>query len=650
MSELLITLPSVLLIGLGTLQSILFHDAKVTLNYATFEAARRGAVNHAQSDVMREELGLRLAPLYGGDGSAQKAIAAITRASLDVQDRRYTEIEIINPTIEAFDEYGREILDPGTDEVHFGIPNTHLRWRDRSVGTSGVNIQDANLLKIKVTYGYSLKLPLIDRLLPALMRHIDPQHSHYYNARRLPITSVATVRMQSDAWRDENNVHMHPSGASATALTTQDDPGQGQTPPNEEEGQGGYDNSQSDGETPTESAEDDSDSHTAESEGDDLPPIAEGDDQGRGACDNPATPADESASPASQGNATASTQIANPIHVVTGNKYQQEVDLSPLPGPLGLLFKRHYNSHSEDKGPLGYGWRHSYELSLKPAGEGYRLHQSDGRVIHFSPNEDHPEQFSAPRHSDGWLQVNQAQLTWHWRDGRQLQFNPQGQLRRIVMASGQTLTLYYDPQGEFFLVRDPQGRQLSLDHYPNGRIKAFYDPSGKATRYRYDEIGNLHQVIRPDGTTRIYHYEDPHDRHNLTGITDERGERYASWAYDEQDRAIRSTHAEQVGQVSLDFTTPGQTQVRQPGQAQHLHQRNPKRRGISQRHPRPGLFQLRKRRCQLPLQRAPATDRDHHPRGHHPTLPLRPTGQDQRDHPGSGRRAPPDPGALRLRR
>ncbi|MEW7996631.1 MAG: DUF6531 domain-containing protein, partial [Candidatus Thiodiazotropha endolucinida] len=526
-------------------------------------------------DAMRRELGLRLAPLFGGDGSAEKALSAITRASLDVQDSRFTEIEIINPTIEAFDEFGREIVDPRTGDVHFGIPNSHLRWRERDVGRSGVNIQDANLLKVKVTYGYQLKVPLMDRVIPAVMRLVDPAHIHYYNARRLPITSVATVRMQSDAWRDGNNIHMMPPGGGATPPSTEDDPQNGGATPDDDEGQGGDDN---DMDTPTdgdEQASGEGDSDTGDhgsgdtdtgdsgngnnSDGDDLPPISDGDDQGPPPCDPDDAPG-LTDSPTAQNAGIASSHTGNPIHVVTGNKYQQEVDISPLPGTLGLLFKRHYNSHSQYTGPLGHGWSHSYDLGLKPDGDGYRLRQSDGRVIHFQLS-DNPEHFTAPRISDGWLRINQAQLTWHWRDGRQLQFSPQGQLQRIVLATGQTLRLFYNPQGKLFLVRDPQGRELSLDHYPNGRLKALYDPSGQATRYRYDDVGNLQQVTRHAGTTRLYHYEDPHDRHNLTGITDERGIRYATWAYDDKDRAVLSTHADQVGQVSLDFSTPGETQV-----------------------------------------------------------------------------------------
>ncbi|MCU7920592.1 MAG: pilus assembly protein, partial [Candidatus Thiodiazotropha sp. (ex Epidulcina cf. delphinae)] len=564
MTELLVSLPLLLLLGLGGLQTALLYDAKTTLNYATFEAARTGAVSHAQSDAMREELGLRLAPLFGGDGSVRKAMAAITRSSLDVRNKGFTKIEIINPTIEAFDDFGRDLYDPQTDEVRFGIPNGHLRWRSRSIGSSGVNIQDANLLKIKVTYGYKLRVPLMDRLIPALMSRIDPQNFIFYTVGRIPITSVATVRMQSAAWRDEGNIHAEGHGGGATP-PVEEAAGQIDLPPYEENGQeGSEDDNGAGGEGENNTGDNETDEDAASdndpADDDDLPSISDGDDQGAPTCDNPATTADETASPTARPSGIAGSHTGNPIHVVTGNKYQQETDLPALPGTLGLVFSRHYNSHSDYAGPLGHGWRHSYDVHLQAEAEGYRLRQSDGRVIRFQATET-PGHYTAPRLSDGWLRVNDAQLTWHWRNGQQLQFNPQGQLRYIVHPTGQILSLYYNPQDELFLVRDPQGRTLGLDHYPNGRIKALYDPTGQAARYRYDAVGNLHQVTRPDGSQRIYHYDDSHDRHNLTGITDERGVRYATWAYDDQDRAILSTHADQVGQVSLDFSTEGETRV-----------------------------------------------------------------------------------------
>jgi hypothetical protein len=80
-----------LLMGLGGLQSTLMFDVKTTLNYATFEASRKGAVNHARVTPCAKSSVYVSPPLFGGGGSASKDMAAIIRASLDVQDSRFTE-------------------------------------------------------------------------------------------------------------------------------------------------------------------------------------------------------------------------------------------------------------------------------------------------------------------------------------------------------------------------------------------------------------------------------------------------------------------------------------------------------------------------------------------------------------------------------
>ena len=46
----------------------------------------------------------------------------------------------------------------------------------------------------------------------------------------------------------------------------------------------------------------------------------------------------------------------------------------------------------------------------------------------------------------------------------------------------------------------------------------------------------------PDTANRQYHYEDTNDVQLLTGITDETGQRYASWTYDAEGRANFSAH------------------------------------------------------------------------------------------------------------
>ncbi len=55
----------------------------------------------------------------------------------------------------------------------------------------------------------------------------------------------------------------------------------------------------------------------------------------------------------------------------------------------------------------------------------------------------------------------------------------------------------------------------------------------------------LSGVITPGagGPTTTYHYEDITDKFALTGITDERGIRYATYGYDASQRAISTEQA-----------------------------------------------------------------------------------------------------------
>lgn len=191
---------TLVLVGLFTLQLGLLYHAKTTLNYATFEAARTGAVNNARVDRIREELGKRLAPLQGGDGSASGAAVSSFWSTFSLYEPLNTRLEFINPTREAFDDWA--VSDPDTG-VRF-IPVNHLRHQSYAVGiSSGLSLRDANILKIQVIHGVKLRVPVVGRALSMVMRVIDPENSGYYLRDRWPISSVATVRMQTDSFESE---------------------------------------------------------------------------------------------------------------------------------------------------------------------------------------------------------------------------------------------------------------------------------------------------------------------------------------------------------------------------------------------------------------------------------------------------------------
>jgi len=211
--EFVVVAPVLALMGLGTVQAGLAYHGKTVLNYATFEAARTGATHHALSGPMRRELAARLAPVIGGDGSDAAAAGAIgtslTAVSVNPLDAAFTRVRVLNPSTEAFDHFSVRSRESGRD----AIPNSHLRFRaaaaaagtDPAAGidpVSGVDLRDANLLRIEVTYGFDLKVPLIGALAAPLLTLYDPAHAHYHAAGKLPLTSVATVRMQSEVWRD----------------------------------------------------------------------------------------------------------------------------------------------------------------------------------------------------------------------------------------------------------------------------------------------------------------------------------------------------------------------------------------------------------------------------------------------------------------
>lgn len=195
--EFAIIAPVLLGLGLGTVQAGLAYHGKTILNYATFEVARTGASSNAMRDPMMTELGTRLAPLLGGDGSANKAAAAIVNSRLQtsLQQDVFTHIEVLNPTLEAFEYFKVQSRESG-EEV---IPNSHLRHQSSAIDPiSGVSLRDANLLKIRVTHGFDLKVPGVARVFGAVMARVDPAHAHYYSQGKIPLTSVATVRMQSE--------------------------------------------------------------------------------------------------------------------------------------------------------------------------------------------------------------------------------------------------------------------------------------------------------------------------------------------------------------------------------------------------------------------------------------------------------------------
>lgn len=255
---------------------------------------------------------------------------------------------------------------------------------------------------------------------------------------------------------------------------------------------------------------------------------------------------------------------SNPITSAGGNKRQVEADYVGS-GTFPLGFKRTYNSArtllDNSPLPLGVGWTHSYSGRLV-AGTIYgstvdyvQAYRPNGSVQLFMRNgtqwvtdADLPERLAVVASG-----LSLVSATYTRSDDSVETYDGAGKLVEITRLDGFKQTLSYattsgtSPYVQ--TVTDPEGRVLAFG-YTGNNLTSVTDPSGKVIQYTY-LADDLIEVKYPDGTgsvTRTYHYNEAgqtggvSQAHTLTGITDEGGQRYASWGYDNRRRGVLSVH------------------------------------------------------------------------------------------------------------
>lgn len=232
MVETLIVVFLTLLILLGIIQFGLIYNAKTTLNYAVFEAARAGALNYADRNAIEMGLARGLAPLYTSINAADGVFTRIgqvqqAQASIlqEVQAGQFVCIERLNPPASAFNTALATSDPTGKFSGQKLIPNDHLKYRSKKV-INGLSIQDANLLKLRVTYCHPMIVPFISTAIQRLTGTAAPTsatlatgqspgsptwgtvipagnfQTNCYAQGRIPIVAQSIVRMQTPAKND----------------------------------------------------------------------------------------------------------------------------------------------------------------------------------------------------------------------------------------------------------------------------------------------------------------------------------------------------------------------------------------------------------------------------------------------------------------
>jgi hypothetical protein len=217
--EFVVVVPTVLFLLMNLIQYGLLYHTKSQLNYAAFEAARAGTTQNANPIEIRKAFTRAMTGYHGGGTSTAQLATSYAKA---VAENPYVRIEILSPTKESFDDYHSPELASKLKTASRVIPNSNLAFiqcpvdnagcnNDPKTNASGQTLADANLLKLRITYGVPERkqIPLAGRFMNwalGVLNSGDPDafRQGLVAAKRIPVVTHTVMRMQSPAIENAN--------------------------------------------------------------------------------------------------------------------------------------------------------------------------------------------------------------------------------------------------------------------------------------------------------------------------------------------------------------------------------------------------------------------------------------------------------------
>jgi RHS repeat-associated protein len=235
----------------------------------------------------------------------------------------------------------------------------------------------------------------------------------------------------------------------------------------------------------------------------------------------------------------------NPIYPATGEKARQEPDFEFA----GRTFTRYYHSLGQFRNnpDFAVGWTHTYSDRIDGYAGAASVAVVDDRGYFQSYVSIGNGRYRGDNSVDRVLdEVNDGDVVWRLRypDGELREFDIFGRLlfvRHPQKPLNDVALTYTDDV--LTAVTDAQGRALRFE-YANRLLNRIVKPDGTSVTYAYDADLNLTSADYGNGA-RSYHYHetglaDPKFVNHLTGITDEFGQRHATFTYDSKGRVIES--------------------------------------------------------------------------------------------------------------
>ncbi len=231
----------------------------------------------------------------------------------------------------------------------------------------------------------------------------------------------------------------------------------------------------------------------------------------------------------------------SPVRDLAGN-----LDIALQTPGLPLAFARYYKnsiSNRYNTGPVGRGWNHNWELSIRKDDDGNALVQYMGSKARFLADSRYTNRYIAPAGSFATLTETNTIFTLSTPQGIQIVFNADGTLNyvkdtndnqitatytnslltRLTHSNGRFLSLQYDAADMLASITDDTGT-LRVDYTAHGSyLSSFQDIFGRSTSYTYHADGAanhaLAAILHPDATRTMYDYDSRGRLSELSGDT-----------------------------------------------------------------------------------------------------------------------------------
>jgi YD repeat-containing protein len=272
---------------------------------------------------------------------------------------------------------------------------------------------------------------------------------------------------------------------------------------------------------------------------------------------------------------------ADPTDVASGNQYEPETDIT-CAAHTGINLARFYNSQDTTSSPFGKNWHSTWHRGLAVNGNSVTVTRADGRQDVFINNGSSVYTADPDVTSVLVPLSNNVPLTgaiggpltgWQLTlaDDTVETYLVGGQLSTVTSRAGLVTTLSYDANSNVTRVTGPFGHVMSFAYDANNHVTSMTAPDGGVYAYTYDTNNNLTSVTYPDGKVKQYVYENTAFPNALTGIVDENGVRFATFAYDTQGRAVSTQHAGGAELTTIAYNADGSSTVTDANGNQHTY-------------------------------------------------------------------------------